>query len=239
MSLTDAPWPVRRNAALIVGATLLVSGCGGDSGDSTDDRSASSVDTTVSDQTTVSPDTTSPDPTTTTTTAAPPSTTTTEPRPSLFVAQKLSDPARLLVDAIPAPGTGSESSVPPPLQLHASPSSFVVWPGELDEQNPTKVALPLTVRGYSRWFESAGIVEVQHADGTAATATVSGPQVFNPGAGSSWGLTATGWLEAWGTFEFTIDDLEPGEYRLRVGEYPPIDDSDFVGVTIPLEVPEP
>lgn len=473
MSLTDAPWPVRRGATLAAGVILLVSGCGGDSADSTDDSSPSSVDTTASDQTTVSPDTTSPDPTTTTTTAAPPSTTATvpptttvpptstvpptttvperheeapllfdllvadgewypgtagdalratlrsgpgiehgevamitvprpvvegtgairtdeqggvwrelkvghrrtgwveadrmeinfaaqtsyfedpcatvgtaegpapisgatggsgseaqvdhvaqiwhllgpgcnrlhiafgsewdysggplaahlpedltidafgawarisvagleaarldasseqswdltsivarapdgavvidvyAPGPSLFAAQKLSDPARLLVDLIPAADGGDGSPSPLTPQLHASPSSFVVWPGELDERNPAKVALPLTVRGYSRWFESAGIVEIQHSDGTAATATVTGPRVFGPGVGSSWGLTATGWLEAWGTFEFTIDDLEPGEYRLRVGEYPPIDDSEFVGVTIPLEVPEP
>ncbi len=159
------------------------------------------------------------------------------PEPSLFAAQKLSDPARLLVDVIPAADDGNGS--PPTPQLHASSSSFVVWPDQLDERNPTKVELPLAVRGYSRWFESAGIVEIQHADGTAATATVTGPQTFNPGTGSSWGLTATDWLEAWGTFEFTIDDLEPGEYRLLVGAYPPIDDSTFVGVTIPFVVSEP
>lgn len=161
------------------------------------------------------------------------------PQPSLFAAQRLSDPARLLVDAIPAPGTGSDSSAPPTLQLHASSTSFVVWPGDLDQRNPAKVALPLTVRGYSRWFESAGIVEIHHSDGTAATATVTGPQIFNPGVGNSWGLTATGWLESWGTFEFTLDNLEPGEYRMRVGEYPPVDDSEFVGVTIPFFVSEP
>lgn len=57
--------------------------------------------------------------------------------------------------------------------------------------------------------------------------------------GSKWGLTATDWLESWGTFEFTIDNLAPGEYRLLVGEYPPIDDSDFVGVTIPFVVSVP
>ena len=161
------------------------------------------------------------------------------PQPSLFAAQKLRDPARLLVDVIPATNNGNGSPLPTNPQLHASSSSFVAWPGELDERNPTKVALPLTVRGYSRWFESAGIVEIQHADGTAATATVTGPQTFNPGTGSSWGLTATGWLEAWGTFEFTIDNIEPGEYRLLVGEYPPIDDSSFVGVTIPFAVLAP
>ena len=161
------------------------------------------------------------------------------PQPSLFAAQKLRDPARLLIDVIPATNNGDGSPFPATPQLHASSSSFVAWPGELDEQNPTKVALPLTVRGYSRWFESAGIVEILHADGTAATATVTGPQTFNPGTGSSWGLTASGWLEAWGTFEFTIDNLEPGEYRLLVGEYPPIDDSSFVGVTIPFVVLAP
>ena len=90
--------------------------------------------------------------------------------------QRLSNPARLLVDVIPAPGTGDAPSAPPTLQLHASSSSFVVWPGELDLRNPAKVALPLTVRGYSRWFESAGIVEIHHPDGTAATAAVTGPQ---------------------------------------------------------------
>ena len=161
------------------------------------------------------------------------------PQLSLFAAQKLRDPARLLVDVIPAADNGNGSPFPATSQLHASSSSFVAWPGELDERNPTKVALPLTVRGYSRWFESAGIVEIQHADGTAATATVTGPQAFNPGTGSRWGLTATDWLGAWGTFEFTIDNLEPGEYRLLVGEYPPIDDSSFVGVTIPFVVLAP
>lgn len=161
------------------------------------------------------------------------------PQPSRFAAKKLSDPARLLVDVIPATDDGNGSPFPATPRLHASSSSFVAWPGELDERNPTEVELPLTVRGYSRWFESAGIVEIQHADGTAATATVTGPQAFNPGTDSRWGLTATDWLEAWGTFEFTVDNLEPGEYRLLVGEYPPIDDSDFVGVTIPFVVSEP
>ena len=158
--------------------------------------------------------------------------------PALFAAHVLSDPARLLVDVIPT----SDDDGPSPaetLQLQASSSSLVVWPGQLDAENPSEVELPLVVRGYSRWFEAGGVVELENADGTAAFATVTGSQVFNPGTGNSWALTATDWLETWGTFEFTIDNVEPGKYRLLVGEYPPIDDSDFIGVTIPIRVLAP
>ena len=159
------------------------------------------------------------------------------PQVSRFAARALRNPARLLVDAIPAAHRASESQLPAALQLHSSAAVFVVWPGRLDAESPTEVTLPLTVRGHSRWFEAAGDVEIEHADGTPAIATVTGPRVFNPGANSQWHLTATDWSEVWGTFEFTMDDLEPGEYRLRVGEYPPTGESDFVGVTIPLRVP--
>ena len=159
------------------------------------------------------------------------------PQPSLFAARTLRDPARLLVDVIPAASDGS--TPPASLKLRASPTSFVAWPGPLDAESPTEVVMPLTVRGYSRWFESTGDVEIQHANGTPSTATVTGPQVFNPGAGSRWTLTATGWLEAWGTFEFTIDKVEPGEYRLLIGEYSPTGDGHFTGVTIPFRIPPP
>ena len=180
------------------------------------------------------------------------------PGPSLFAAHVLRDPARLLVDVIPAgdghgpppadtlqlhagPGSLPESETEPTdaVRLRASPASMVVWPGPLETQNPREVSLPLVVRGYSRWFEAGGVVELENADGTAAFATVTGSQVFNPGTDSSWGLTATDWLESWGTFEFTIDNIEPGEYQLLVGEYPPIDDNDFIGVTIPIRVLAP
>ena len=161
------------------------------------------------------------------------------PQLSRFAARALRNPARLLVDAIPAADGASGSQSPAALQLHSGGASFVAWPGRLDAESPTEVTLPLTVRGYCRWFEAAGDVEVKHADGTPATATVTGPRVFNPGANSQWHLTASDWSEVWGTFEFTMDDLEPGEYRLSVGEYPPTGESDFVGVTIPLRVPPP
>ena len=159
------------------------------------------------------------------------------PQPSLFAARALRNPARLLVDIIPLGGNGNDSPSLATLQIHENKAVFVAWPGPLNAENPTEVAMPLTVRGYSRWFESAGIVEFQQADGTPSTAMVTGRQVFNPGTRSRWGLTATDWLEAWGTFEFVIDNVEPGDYRLRVGEYPPIEDSSFVGVDIPLRVP--
>ena len=159
------------------------------------------------------------------------------PQPSLFAAQALGDPARLLVDVIPAPGDGS--TPPAPVELLASPTSFVAWPRSVDSESPTEVVMPLTVQGYSRWFESTGSAEIQHTDGTASTATVTGPHVSNPGADTRWTLTATNWLEAWGTFEFTIDNIEPGEYRLLIGEYAPTGDGAFTGVTIPLRIPPP
>lgn len=158
-------------------------------------------------------------------------------QPSQFAAQALRDPARLVVDVLPATGDGS--TPPASLELRASPTSFVAWPEPINAENPTEVAMPLTVRGYSRWFESSGDVGIQHPDGTASTATVTGQQVVNPGTGSTWGLTATDYLEAWGTFEFTIDRVEPGQYRLLVGEYSPTGDGSFVGVTIPFRVPAP
>ncbi len=158
------------------------------------------------------------------------------PQPSLFAARVLSDPARLLVDVIPAADGDTESAPPPVLQLHGGLSTFVVWPGPIDAERPTEVAMPLIVRGYSRWFEASGVVEFQHADGSPATARVTGPQVFNPGPGSGWGMTATDWLEVWGAFEFTIQDVGPGDYRLLVGEYPPIDDSSFMGIAIPIRI---
>ena len=156
---------------------------------------------------------------------------------SLFAAQALRGPARVVVDVLPATGDGSTPAAS--LELHASSTTLVAWPGPIDAQNPTEVAMPLTVRGYSRWFESSGDVGIQHPDGTPSTATVTGPQVVNPGTGSTWGLTATDYIEVWGTFEFTIDTVEPGEYRLLVGEYSPTGDGSFAGVTIPFRVPAP
>ena len=168
------------------------------------------------------------------------------PQPSLFAAHVLSQPARVLVDAIPAESDGGGSLSPAGQQLYDNLSDLVAvaWPGALNAENPFAVALPLTVRGYSRWFESVGNIELQHADGTPATATVSGPQVFRPGRSSNWAVTANDYSVIWGTFEFVLDDIEPGEYRLKVGEYDMSEETasgemEFLGVTIPFVVLEP
>ena len=168
------------------------------------------------------------------------------PQPSQFAAHVLSNPARVLVDAIPVESDGGGSLSPAGQQLYDNLSDLVAvaWPGALNAENPFAVALPLTVRGYSRWFESVGNIELQHADGTPATATVSGPQVFRPGRSSNWAVTANDYSVVWGTFEFILDDIEPGEYRLLVGEPDMSEETasgemELLGVTIPFVVLEP
>ena len=110
------------------------------------------------------------------------------PQPSQFAAHVLPNPARVLLDVIPG---GSDNGDSPPhagLQLHANLGDLaaVAWPGPPDAENPLAVALPLTVRGYARCFESVCNIRIERADGSPATATVSGPQVFRPGRGSNW-----------------------------------------------------
>ena len=162
------------------------------------------------------------------------------PQPSQFAAHVLPNPARVLLDVIPG---GSDNGDSPPhagLQLHANLGNLaaVAWPGPPDAENPLAVALPLTVRGYARCFESVCNIRIERADGSPATATVSGPQVFRPGRGSNWAVTATDWSGVWGTFEFVLDNVEPGEYRLNVGEQvdPEFAGVSFRGVTIPFLV---
>ena len=165
------------------------------------------------------------------------------PQPSVFAARVLSSPARLIVDVIPAV-PDSDTSAPPAEPIRLLTGRFVAVPfaAPFDDDGVAGVTLPLTIRGYSRWFESAGDIILEHADGGPATATVTGSQVVNPGPGNRWGVTATGWLEAWGVFEFTVEDIEPsvtGEYRLFVGEclyQEGSGDCRLEGVTIPIRV---
>ena len=109
-----------RSTAWLLGAILLMSGCGGDSGDSADDGAQSVPPTSVSPSTTTSapanPETsTALADTTTTTTAVLPSTTTTAGIPSTTTttAPERHEEAPLLFDLVVAddewyPGTGAD-----------------------------------------------------------------------------------------------------------------------------------
>ncbi len=104
--------------------------------------------------------------------------------------------------------------------------------------------LPITITGYSRWFEAGGLVVVRRLDkepgvGEVVGAILRGPMVLGEGAGTEWGLTATGWLDAWGLFSFELDGLAAGDYEVFIGECRMAEDSDEcvdVGAYLPVSI---
>ncbi len=154
------------------------------------------------------------------------------PAPSEFAVRALSDPARLLIDVIPAEDVSDAATAAVP-KLFAASNTIVPFPAPNDGST-AEVTLPRTVRGYSRWYEGDGDAELLLADGSPALGSAKG-DLLNPGinTGSRWAVRANDWTVAWGTFEFTIEAITPlsedtiKEYRLLVSEYGAIDDEDF------------
>ncbi len=145
-------------------------------------------------------------------------------QPSTFAARTLANPARLILDVIPTDGDMATDELTV-IQSDLRTTMVVrdLAPGETESSALTP---PHTVRGYSSWFESAGLVNLTDLNGTPVTGTLSGERVVNPGTGSEWGVTATRWLDGWGTFEFTLEsiDADAGDYLLTVTDYCPRDD---------------
>ena len=153
--------------------------------------------------------------------------------PGEYFARFLSDPARVVVDILPA--NAAAAIVAP---------SIVGEAVILAEEPPPLVDLPFTVTGYSRWFEATGVVEIRrlHKEpgfGEVVGAVVRGDLVIEPGAGTLWGIMATDWLDAWGTFTFELDGLGAGSYELFIGECRTLEGGDScedVGVYLPVIV---
>lgn len=153
--------------------------------------------------------------------------------PGEYFARFLVDPARIVIDILPA--NVAAVVVAPPLI-----GEGVV----LAEALPPSVHLPLTISGYSRWFEAGGIVIVRRLDkepgvGEVVSARVTGEFVVNPGTGTTWGVYATDWLDAWGRFSFELDNLGSGEYEVFIGECQIVDDPDtceYFGAYLPMTV---
>jgi len=172
------------------------------------------------------------------------------PAPSEFAVRALSDPARLLIDVIPTEDIPSEdiptedvsdAATAAALKLFAGRNTIVPLDAPSDVST-VEVKLPWTVRGYSRWFEATGNVQLHFADGSPALGSVTGGLVVNPGTNTDWGVSATDYISAWGVFEFRIEAVAPppegatNEYHLLISGYQADEDAEFEGVTIPFRL---
>ncbi len=122
----------------------------------------------------------------------------------------LEDPARIVVDSIAA-------TTPPGLRLGPIVDTFVALRDPIDPAG-TGVEPPIPVRGYARPFEASDPVSLTDAvTGAPVVATWSGCEpafVDPPNTGCVYGTTD--YIEVWGEFSFTIEDVAPGRYRLDV-----------------------
>jgi len=125
----------------------------------------------------------------------------------------LADPARIVVDLTDAPtGTGLELA---PLMGHLTVLSH---PADLS----SPASLPITITGYARPFEAQGSVELRTSaatpgGGTPVVASWDGD--FGPRQGAAYSFMTTDYTETWGSFSFTLVDVDPGTYELFVGEF--------------------
>ena len=154
--------------------------------------------------------------------------------PGEYFARFLSNPARIVVDILPA-AVASVVISPPTV------GDAVILPEGL----PPTVSMPLTISGYSRWFEAGGFAVVrrqadQPGTGEIIGAIVTGDAVVNPGTGTEWGITATDWLDAWGTFSFELSGLGNGAFEVFIGECRMLDEEadtcTDVGAYLPIVV---
>ena len=139
-------------------------------------------------------------------------------------ASYLPDPARIVLDVAGAPtGTGLD------LAPVAGPNTVLRHPVQVDLNGPG-VTQPITVSGYARPFEAQGAAVVRtvgaggpgSGDPVEATFSSVGGQ---PETATQFSFMTTDYVTTWGSFEFTIDGLAPGEYELFVGEMSAADGS--------------
>jgi hypothetical protein len=129
----------------------------------------------------------------------------------------MENPARVIIDTRTAPtGTG--------LDVAAKRAGLtVVMPIQSDLNGPG-VTPPIEVTGWGRPFESQGVAILrraadQPASGDLVEATFSGTDYIGTQTASTYPYSTADYLEAWGAFSFTIDDLAPGAYELFVGDF--------------------
>lgn len=144
----------------------------------------------------------------------------------------LSDPARILIDVVPAPTRTGLDYAPivgdgTILEHPVDPSSDMLGVGSL-----------VTITGYGRWFEAQGYATLTSPDGSAPTDIAwSGPSIISFTVDGMAGVYAL-WWPTWGEFTFTLH-LTAGSYELFVGDdcMTEIDDTSIpCGVTDTFDV---
>ncbi len=124
-------------------------------------------------------------------------------------ARFLDDPARIVVDVRPAPdSTGADMS--PVVHGDAILTEPALWDGTLPGARQ-----PLTVTGFGRAFESTLFISLDRVDGGPVDASWSGGYDCGEDPGGSHCTMSSG-SSVWGSFAFTIDGLEPGDYVLSM-----------------------
>ncbi len=124
-------------------------------------------------------------------------------------ARFLDDPARIVVDVVPAPDP-SGVDLSPVAQGDAVLTEPAGWDGTLPGTRQ-----PLTVTGFGRAFESTLFISLERVDGGPVDATWSGGYDCGEDPGRSYCTMSSG-SSVWGSFAITIDDLDPGDYVLTM-----------------------
>ncbi len=154
------------------------------------------------------------------------------PRSSTFALTALADPARVLIDVARAASAESQAAGEPrfgeprfgepvPAAIANASVTLIVDPtdGATLTADGTIVVdeLPATLRGYARWFEANGSAQLATADLEAVTGRVTGPSVWTEPVGDSWGLTVNDYVDAPGSFTFTLEEAPVQASWLFVG----------------------
>ncbi len=124
-------------------------------------------------------------------------------------ARFLNDPARIVVDVVPAPDP-SGVDLSPVAQGDTVLTEPALWDGTLPGTRQ-----PLTVTGFGRAFESTLFISLERVDGGPVDATWSGGYDCGEDPGRSYCTMSSG-SSVWGSFAFTVDGLDPGEYVLTM-----------------------
>lgn len=146
------------------------------------------------------------------------------------------DPARVVIDLFPSGSAGPPSVAG--LAFAPYGERFVLrQPIQTDLFGPgIPAGEPIVVFGYGRPFEAAGLYRIWRvAEDVDVDAFLRDPgeplvEEFFP---------TGGWAEAWGVFQVTLPDLDPGSYIVVFGELPPTDEIGFYGTGQLFRITDP